>query len=268
MTNDDNAEHELPRSLELLWGLREPPRRGPKPGLSLERIVQAAIELADEDGLGALSMSRIAERVGFTTMSLYRYVEGKDELLMLMQDAAGGTPTPGVADDGWRAGLERWARDYLLIFRRHPWLLEVPISGPPVTPNGLAWMDRGLRILGDTGLTHGHRLAVVQLLTGYVHGEAHFSRELTRATVVGDYDLTRYGRILRKVTDADRYPALYEMTSAGFFDEIGDYVDAEDFEFGLQRVLDGIEVFIRENAGPPPCASADAGTANGATDGR
>ncbi|GAB2937572.1 TetR/AcrR family transcriptional regulator [Micromonospora polyrhachis] len=257
MTNDDHAGDELPRSLELLWGRRERPRRGPRPGLSLEQIVQAAIELADAEGLGQVSMSRVAERVGFTTMSLYRYVEGKDELLMLMQETAGAMPQAAAssagetAEEGWRAGLERWARDHLQTFRRHPWLLEVPISGPPVTPNGLTWMDRGLRALDGTGLADGYRLAVVQLLTGYVHGEAHFSRELHRAMGTGAYDPVRYGRLLRKVVDADRYPTLHKMTSTGFFDEIGGYEDAEDFEFGLQRVLDGIEVFIQKHGGHP-----------------
>ena len=87
----------LPPRLQLLWGLQERPRRGPKPGLSLERIVDAAIGLADAGGLAAVSMARVAAELGFTTMSLYRYVPTKDDLLELMVDAASGLPPADAA---------------------------------------------------------------------------------------------------------------------------------------------------------------------------
>ena len=110
-TATDAAEATMRRSIELLWGV-EPtrPSRGPKPGLTIDGIVAAALDLADREGLGALSMARIAKELGFTTMSLYRYVQSKAELLMLISDASVG-PAPdmaGIVD--WRDGLTRWAR--------------------------------------------------------------------------------------------------------------------------------------------------------------
>src|SRR5262245_60943816 len=103
----------LPPGVQLLWGLREPGRRGPKPSLTLDEIVAAAIEVADAEGLAAVSMARVAKQVGSSTMALYRYVANKDELLLLMSDI--GIDDPPVLPDaargpeGWRKGLELWA---------------------------------------------------------------------------------------------------------------------------------------------------------------
>src|SRR3954454_975615 len=93
----EDFEEALPRAVALSWGVAEHPQRGPKRELSIERIVDTAIEVADTDGLGAVSMSRIATELGFTTMSLYRYVTSKDDVLALMQDAVCAIPIP--ADD-------------------------------------------------------------------------------------------------------------------------------------------------------------------------
>src|SRR5215203_813827 len=83
----------VPPAVELLWGRRDKGRRGgPKPALSLDKIVTAAVALADEGGIAALSMSRLADKLGFTTMSLYRHVASKDDLLLLALDAAMGYP--------------------------------------------------------------------------------------------------------------------------------------------------------------------------------
>src|SRR3954447_11763378 len=96
----------VPASYETAWGLRERPARGPKRGLSLERIVAAAIAVADAEGLDAVSMSRVAAELGASAMSLYRYVEAKDELLALMFDTEMGPPP--LLPDGWRPALRHW----------------------------------------------------------------------------------------------------------------------------------------------------------------
>ena len=127
-------EPQLPPSIELLWGLREAGSRGPRRGLSLARIVEAGISVAQTEGVAALSMARIAKELGVGTMSLYRYVESKDELLQTMVDTALGTPpAPGAGED-WRAGLMRWAVGVRAAYHGHPWTLRVPISGPATWP--------------------------------------------------------------------------------------------------------------------------------------
>src|SRR5438105_13318066 len=119
---DGGAFGDLTASVELLWGPGKRPSRGPKPGLSLERIVLAAIAIADAEGLSAVSMQRVAAECGFTTMSLYRYVPSKNELLDLMIDTAVGQPPklheiPG----GWRPKLAEWAWQTWSGFHQHPW---------------------------------------------------------------------------------------------------------------------------------------------------
>jgi AcrR family transcriptional regulator len=153
----------LPTSIEAIWGLRRRPGKGPRPGLSLERIVDAAIGVAKADGFGAVSMSRVAKELGASAMALYRYVAAKDELVSLMLDAAIGTPPgPPAEDEGWRAGMSRWCWSYLAALRRHPWALRVPITEPPITPNQIAWMERGLASLRGTGLTEGEKISVIR----------------------------------------------------------------------------------------------------------
>src|SRR4051812_50159401 len=93
-------EPPLPASLEAAWGRRARPTRGPKPALSLERIVEAAVALAQAEGIGAVSMARGAGGLGSSPMSLYRYVAAKDEALALMGDASHGPgPQPDEGED-------------------------------------------------------------------------------------------------------------------------------------------------------------------------
>src|SRR5437899_2704205 len=127
----DDAENSLAADLALLWGLREPSRRGPKPGLTLEDIIRAAVDVADAEGLDAVSMARVAAHLGNSTMALYRHVKSKRELLLLMADSALEYPPEFPNDGDWRAGMTLWAHGVLASVRAHPWFLRIPISGPP-----------------------------------------------------------------------------------------------------------------------------------------
>ena len=238
---NDDTETGLPASIEEAWGVRRRPRKGPKPGLDLERIVAAAVKVAAAEGIEAVSMSRVATELGSSAMSLYRYVAAKDELLALMVDAAFDEPVaPAPADESWRAGMARWAWTYHDALRRHPWVLRVPISGPPVTPNQTAWMEDGLRALAGTGLAEGEKLSVILLVSGYVRNEATLSAQL--AAAAGPI-MPAWSRQLTRLTDAERFPALHAALASGVFDQDDDPDD--EFTFGLERVLDGIEVLVR-----------------------
>ena len=123
-SGETSGAGDIVRTLELLWDGGPRPSRGPKPGLTLDRIVEAAVRIADEEGLGAVSMRRIATELGTGAMSLYRYVPGKAELLDLMLDRV-QRPSENPADLGdgtWRAALEAMARATLALYTRHPWL--------------------------------------------------------------------------------------------------------------------------------------------------
>ena len=241
---DDDTKTGLPASIEEAWGVPRRPRKGPKPGLDLERIVAAAVRVAASEGIEAVSMSRVAAELDSSAMSLYRYVDAKDELLMLMIDAAFDTPVaPAAPDEGWRAGMARWAWTYHDALRQHPWVLRVPISGPPITPNQVAWLEDGLRALGGTGLAEGEKLSVILLVSGYVRNEAALSADLQTAPVP---IMPTWGRQIAALTDPERFPALHAALGSGVFDQDDDADD--EFTFGLERVLDGIEVLVRRRA--------------------
>lgn len=236
----------LPASIEAAWGRRGRPTKGPKPGLSLERIVEAAVKIAGADGLAAVSMSRVAADLGASAMSLYRYLAAKEELLALMVDAAAGTPPP-TPDEGWRAGLSRWAWAYRATLYRHPWALRIPISAPPVTPNQVAWLEDGLRSLRETGLTEAEKISVMLLLGGFVRDEATSIADVSAAARASGSTtqavMPGYGRLLARLTDAARFPALHAVIASGVFDAEHDPDDG--FSFGLERILDGIDALVR-----------------------
>src|SRR5689334_10216252 len=196
----ESMDNEMPAVLAAAWGLRARPGKGPKPGLTLDRIVAAGVHVATTEGLGAVSMSRVAAELGAATMSLYRYVATKDELLMLMVDAAAGLP-PAVRerDVSWREGLARWAWAYLAVLRRHPWVLRVPISAPPATPHQIAWLEEGLSSLYDTGLTEREKISVILLLSGFVRNEASLAADLEAAHLASgtteEQTMSAYGRL-------------------------------------------------------------------------
>lgn len=235
----------MAETMALLWGTKPPPSRGRKPGMTVDRIVAAAIAIADADGLDAVSMRRVADALGVGTMSLYRYLPGKAELHELMLDAAmGETGPPGADPRGWRESLAEVARLSLAGYRRHPWLLEASLSRGLVGPNQAAVLDRFLTILDGTGLTNGQRMAVVGLVVSYVRGRARQLTETTRAEQRSGMSDGRFWQefapLLAPHLDATRFPSLATV-----------WQDAEltwedEFEFGLQRVLDGIETYIGE----------------------
>jgi len=249
---DDHGGTGLPASIEAAWGVRGRPARGPRPALSLDRIVAAAVKVAAADGMGAVSMSRIAAELGVSTMSLYRYVAAKDELLALMVDAAFDPPPPRPAPgEGWREGLERWARAELAAYRRNPWVLRIPVKGPPTAPNQVAWLERGLACLAGTGLREDEKLSVILLLTGFDRNQAALEADIAAAMAAGEgQPMTSYGRTLARLIDPERFPALHAAIAAGVLDAPEGEVEEDDmdseFSFGLERVLDGIEALIEK----------------------
>src|SRR5690349_5465653 len=130
-----------PTVLELLWGTDRRPTRGPKPTLTRAAIVTTAVELADADGLAALSMQRLADRLGYAKMSLYRHLPGKAELTALMvEEALSGLPALDTAGSPqWRTGLRSWALLTFERYRRHPWVMELLAGARPIGPNELSW---------------------------------------------------------------------------------------------------------------------------------
>ena len=202
-------------------------------GLNVDLVVDAAVELADEQGLAAVTMARVAERCGFTTMSLYRHVSGKDELVTRMLDRALGI-APALDMSNWRTGLEGWARALLAAIQRHPWGIDVPITGMLGTEAQLSWLDRGLEALQGTTLDEAIKAEIVLLVNGYVFWAARLGFQVPQ-----DADVT----FVPPAFDLGRYPSLARAVAAGIFED--DTPMSEQFTRGLDFVLDGVAAQIR-----------------------
>lgn len=237
------------RSLALLWRTSERVSRKGKPDLSVDRIVRAAIEVADADGLGALSMRRVAERLGVGTMSLYTYVPGKAELIDVMLDTVyRETARPADVPGGWRGRLERIARENRALLRRHPWMLWIATGRPPLGPHATAKYDYELSAVDGIGLTDLEMDAVVTMLTSFVHGVVRGEVEAAQAEaqtgLTDEQWWSARAPILGRISDPARFPLAARVgTAAG--EAFGAASDAEyAFEFGLPRLLDGLAVLI------------------------
>ncbi|MFI9822827.1 TetR/AcrR family transcriptional regulator [Streptomyces sp. NPDC052013] len=262
---------DIARTLDLLWDTGRRPSRGPKPGLTLERIVETAVDIADREGLDAVSMRRIATELGTGTMSLYRYVPGKGELLDLMLDRVQrpSDDPAGLGDGGWRAALEALGRATLALYRRHPWLLEVNQSRPILGPSALDGMEKVLSRIRTMGLSDPELVSAIIMIEGYVVGAARtqlYQEEAERKSGLTDAEFWEAQRpVLEKAMHSGRYPVLASLSEDAFGS------DFDHFEFGLQRILDGLEVCVAARAaagdtadtapraGSTACATAEGG---------
>lgn len=244
MSTEYSGSGDLARSLELLWGTQERPSRGPKPSLDVERIARAGIELADAEGLVAVSMRRVAKELGVGTMSLYRYVPSKSELLDLMLDRVyDGLPDPPEPTGGWRKGMTEIAHGTWEMYHEHIWLLQVSQARPLLGPHAVRSFQYALRVVADTGLSDVEKINLIVLVDGYVVGAARNSIDAAQAaarTGVSDESFwATQEPFLTKMLASGDYPLMTALDPTAF-----QTAGSQAFEFGLERVLDGIEIFI------------------------
>ncbi|KAA6223912.1 TetR family transcriptional regulator [Streptomyces albofaciens JCM 4342] len=256
MTDEPGAD--AARTLRLLW--REPgsgpPRRGPRQALSIDAVIEAATALADADGLDGLTMRGVAQRLGVTPMTLYTYVPGKAALLDLMLDAA-YLRMPRGAHDGmpWRARLEGVARENRALYRRHPWVAELPVSRPPLGPGVMAKYEHELAAFDGLGLDDVTADAALTYLLGFVESVAR--AEFRAHAAVRDSALTdeqwwaTHAPVLATVFDPSRYPRAARIGSAAGQAHHSAYDPEHAFTFGLGRVLDGLAALVEPGRVPP-----------------
>ncbi|WP_163542893.1 TetR/AcrR family transcriptional regulator [Occultella kanbiaonis] len=258
---DGQIEVELPRAIALAWGVAANPQRGPKREMSIERIVEAAMEIADADGLGAVSMSAVATRLGFTTMSLYRYVSAKDDLILLMQEYGLGLPPLSVQEaQTWQDGLLAFYRANVDIYQAHPWILDIPIQGTPNTPNNLAWLEAGLVLMQDTPLDLSEQISAVLLFTGHARWAAGVTRGYVQSASEHGQSTAELERaeteLIASLVTEDMFPTLTAAIRAGALVD-----DTDPFEFGVYRILEGVEHHIADRiaggAAPAPAPARD-----------
>jgi AcrR family transcriptional regulator len=223
---------EVDRAMKLLWGGVAPRSRGPRPAHSLDAIADAAIALADAEGLAAVTMQRLAERLGFTKMALYRYVPGRAELVAVMVERALGPP-PAPAEMEWRGQLRDWALAIFAAFRRHPWCGAATTGGRPIGPVEAGWMEAGLVILRGLPLAPAERLDVLAVVTGHTRALAQQAGADNGGSEVA------LSRALLSARDAaaaplpELYAALAGAAQSGGQDQA--------LTFGLELIFDGLD---------------------------
>ena len=217
----------------------------PAPGgkrLTIATVVATAVEIADEAGLPALSIRHLAQRLRLTPMAVYRHVESRDELILLMVDAMLGPPpaaSPGPA--AWPAALTGWGRALYARYEAHPWALDAPTPGMPSTPNLVGWLDRLLGDLEPTGLPLRERLNIALLIAGHVR---HIATVRLRTHLVDPAESPdAVARWLPQFVAADAFP-FYSRVFDAALEEGGQ----PDIEYGLARIIDG----VRARCAPGP----------------
>ncbi|WUI04015.1 TetR/AcrR family transcriptional regulator [Spirillospora sp. NBC_00431] len=250
-------DSELPPGLALAWGLPvKTTKLGRKPSQSIEQIVGAALELADADGFGALSMPKIAQRLGLTANAIYRYVRSRDELLVLVAEAAWG-PAPDLASGtgNWRDAANVWTRAMIDRCDVHPWLCDLPVRGAPVTPNLLDWTEAILKVLTGAGLTPTEALRCAFVLDGYARQIGGMRRDLRYSTATPTQSDTVTRFLLPRLHERGHSVLASMMDDNDYTDDILD----DDVTFGLDRILDGIGVLVTAKRAAEPTAQGHRG---------
>lgn len=260
------ARGDARRSLALLWRTEssDGPRPGPRQALTVEEIVDAAIEVADAEGMAALSMRAVGQRLGRTGMALYTYVPNKSELVDLMYDRAHASLTDSYsAEDGWRAAVVAWADDLWRCYQRHPWVLQVSQVRPVLGPHEYAVVETVSGLLYRTGLPSRTLTRVIGTLFYFVRGAAATVAEASQAVATTgvsneDWWAARSATLAEVAPDfADRYPWITRLGAEDTFsyDESQPYLQQqarETFEVGLAVILDGVAAAIARLRSEPP----------------
>lgn len=259
VTATNDATEDLKAAIDLLWTPQAAPRRGPKPGLTLAAIAKAGIEIADADGLAAVTMQRVAETLGVTKMALYRYVQRKTELVALMTDTGLGAPPPLDPAHDWRTKLVAWAHSIFDRFIRHPWAQEAATGVRAIGPNEIAWLEQALTALDGTALNGSEKLDVAATLSGHARAIAQQA-----GSAYPEHGMeSAFAMALR--AHEDQFPALMASLASAATDGGQD----QALEFGLARILDGVELLInsrdaasRSMSGPSGRSTSTGGTSS------
>jgi AcrR family transcriptional regulator len=243
----DGLTATVPTGLAAAWGVTASAgRRGPKPAHTVEEIVTVVIDLADEEGIAAASLPKVAARVGVTANALYGYVGSKEELITLAGDVAWGNPPPLPAG-GWREAAALWSRELFRRFISRSWLLDVPTT-VPLTPHTAAWLDALITALEPTGMNGQDLLYCAYLLDSHARYEANLHRTALLPAAMRRRNPDQQ-RVIQSVRDfLDHQLRLRGLNAVAKIlkdpSYLADETTSDGFEFGLSRILDGIERYV------------------------
>ena len=241
---------EARRSIELLWFPdAAEKKRGRRPGLSVERVVETGIALADAEGLDAVTMRRVAQELGVVPMTLYTYVPDKATLLELMLDRLYlRMPRSEHPDRPWRERLAAVAEENRRLFAEHPWAATLSASRPPLGPGLMAKYEHELRAFDGCGLDDLETDAALTFLIGFVQASARAEADVAAAArQAGNSDWAWWqerGPVFDAVFDREAYPTATRIGAAAGAALGAAFDPRHAYEFGLQRVLDGLGVLV------------------------
>ncbi|AJT43161.1 hypothetical protein UM93_14280 [Psychromicrobium lacuslunae] len=238
----------LPAGVALSWGLVPTGTRGPKPGMSVAKIVEAAIQLADRGGLAAVSMKSVADRLGFTAMSLYRYISSKEDLLILMLDAGfGAVPASINLAHGWQAQCRAWTEAVYYRILEHSWVTDIPIGSAPMTYFQTRWLESALQALSGTALSGREKLNTALTLSSLAMANARLTRDMRqgRNQQSSRDESERFEAALASLLPAAEFPELAPLVQANAFSD-DDGAEHEHFEFAMELVLEGVAARLRD----------------------
>ncbi|MEV4128479.1 TetR/AcrR family transcriptional regulator C-terminal domain-containing protein [Nocardia sp. NPDC049707] len=250
-SRDRSSAGDPVRTLALLWRVPAAPARGPKQRSSVDAVVAAAIEIADAEGIGALTMRAVATKLGLTPMATYTYVPGKTELVDLMLDAVYQEMSRAdLTDLPWRDRVATIAGENRAMLVRHPWVAYLPTTRPPLGPGVAAKYEHELRAFDGLGLSDLEMDAAVTYVVGFVTSVARIAIDAERAaadSAISDGQWwERAAPLLAQFFDAERYPLAARIGAVAGQAHDSAYSADHAYEFGLARVLDGL-VDIVEN---------------------
>lgn len=237
----------------VIWARLDRSGRRPRPSLTHDQIVRVAIEIADSEGVQALSMRKVAARLGAGTMSLYRYVANKDDLLDLMVDAVIGEERPPEEPSGdWRSELAEQARSARRVAHRHPWAIGFILARPKLGPNALRAIEHSMAALDGLGLDIDGMLDMVAtvdaFVVGFVQAELAEEEARRRTGLTEEQWRARMAPYIRQLIDTGRYPFLERIVR-----EAEDFPDVDaTFERRLALVLDGLAASVERRRPPAP----------------
>ena len=236
-----SERNSLATSLRLLWEGLPDHGRGPRRNLSLEQIVTTAIELADTEGVDALSMRALAQKLDVGTMTLYRYVPSKDELLPLMLNAVVGpseTRRQAAAED-WQTFLTATATEAREMYLTHPWAIQTNWSRPVLGPASVADLELFLEGVKDLPLADAEKMNLATTIDSYVLGLARqqlqWSNAASESGMSDEEFWTTQGSILAEQLTSGRFPHQAALDE-GAFDTPWD----ANFTFGLELIIHGV----------------------------
>jgi len=254
---------DVDRTLGLLWrGTLGTPQgsRGPKQRVSVDEVVHAAIAVADEEGLPAFSMRKVADRLGLKLMSIYTYVPGRAELIGLMIDeVAGERPLP-PHEGSLRQRLTAVAQQIWDEYHRHPWLLQVENSRPWIGPHGSDRYEWQLAAIEGAGFTDLEMDQVVTLVCNFTAGSARSSidtRRTAEQSGISDAEWWAVNApVLERLMPGDAYPisGRVGLVAGQEYNAVGD--PERSFRFGLDRMLDGIERLLDRQPSTNPAPTS------------